>query len=96
LDDAGLAEGGKTMRMKDVGQAPDDGHNGMPAVPDPSTLVIRAWHENGAPPPGLRARITYGPARGEERTTVSAADRDKVLHVVEQWLLTQSDVQNRN
>jgi hypothetical protein len=82
--------------MKDVGQAPDDGHNGMPAVPDASTLVIRAWHEDGAQPPGFRARITFGPACGEERTTVSAANQDKVLHVVQQWLLTQSDVQDRN
>ncbi len=84
------------MRTKDVGQAPDDGHNGLPAVPDASTLVIRAWHEHGTQPSGFRARITYGPARGEERTTVSAADRAKVLHVVQQWLLSQSDVQGRN
>jgi hypothetical protein len=84
------------MRMNDVGPAPGEGHNGTSAVPDASTLVIRAWHEDGAQPPRFRARITYGPGRGEERITVSAADRDKVLHVVQQWLLTQSDVQRRN
>ena len=84
------------MRMNDAGPTPGKGHNGTPAVPDASTLVIRAWHEDGAQPPGFRARITYGPGHGEERTTVSAADRDKVLHVVQQWLLTQSDVQGRN
>ncbi|SLJ96574.1 hypothetical protein SAMN06272721_10282 [Arthrobacter sp. P2b] len=84
------------MRMNDVGPTPGKGYNGTPAVPDASTLVIRAWHEDGAQPPGFRARITYGPGHGEERTTVSAADRDKVLHVVQQWLLTQSDVQGRN
>ena len=82
--------------MKDAGPTPGKGYNGTPAVPDASTLVIRAWHEDGAQPPGFRARITYGPGHGEERTTVSAADRDKVLHVVQQWLLTQSDVQGRN
>ncbi|WP_139386205.1 hypothetical protein [Arthrobacter sp. P2b] len=82
--------------MNDVGPTPGKGYNGTPAVPDASTLVIRAWHEDGAQPPGFRARITYGPGHGEERTTVSAADRDKVLHVVQQWLLTQSDVQGRN
>jgi len=84
------------MRMNDVGPTPGKGYNGTPAVPDASTLVIRAWHEDGAQPPGFRARITYGPDRGQECTTVSAADRDKVLHVVQQWLLTQPDVQGRN
>jgi hypothetical protein len=76
--------------MDDVGAGPDAGQEGHPGVPDGGTLVIRTWHEHHAQLPGFRARITYGPALGNEHTTVSTADPDQVLRVVQQWLLTQT------
>lgn len=78
------------MRGDDVGAGPDDALEGLTTGPDAGTLVIRTWHEREGQPPGFRARITYGPALGNQQTTVSAADPDKVLHVVQQWLLNQS------
>lgn len=91
-----LAESGRTMRMDDVGAGFDAGQEGHPGVPDGGTLVIRTWHEHQAQPPEFRARITYGPALRNERTTVSAADPDQVLRVVQQWLLTQTAVPGGN
>lgn len=82
--------------MDDVGSAPGDGRGGIPEVPGAGTLVIQTWQDYGEQPPGFRARITYGPMISDERITVSAADRDKILHVVQQWLLTQFAAQSRN
>lgn len=76
--------------MDDVGAGPDAGQEGHPDVPDGGTLVIRTWHEHPAQLSGFRARITYGSASGNEPTTVSTADPDQVLRVVQQWLLTQT------
>ena len=82
--------------MDDVGDGRNAGREGHRGVPDGGTLVIRAWHEQDAKLPGLRARITYGPASGDEHTTVYAADSDQVLAVVKQWLLTQAPAPGGN
>jgi hypothetical protein len=76
--------------MDDVGAGPDAGQEGHPGVPDCGTLVIRTWHEHHDQISGFRARITFGPALGTEHTTVSTADPNQVLRVVQQWLLTQT------
>lgn len=76
--------------MDDVGAGSDAGREGDSDVPDGGTLVIRTWHEHPAQLSGFRARITFGPALGNEHTTVSTADPDQVLRVVQQWLLTQT------
>ena len=60
-----------------------------PAMPSTGTLVIRTWHEPGQTP-GFRARIIYSQAPGDEPSTVSTADPDKVLSVVRQWLSAQT------
>lgn len=75
----------------------DDGSGGTPdggSVPDAGTLVVSTWHERGAQGGGFRARITYGGTSAAERTTVSTADAEQALRVVQQWLLAQAAVQN--
>jgi hypothetical protein len=81
---------GETMRSNDAGEEPAGGQEAMHDVSDAGTLVIRTWHEHGGQSPAFRARITYGPAHSRDQTTVSAADADRVLHIVQQWLLSQA------
>ena len=78
------------MNKDDSGTGPYGGKEVRPATD--GTLVISTWLEYGQVPPGFRARITYGPAGGAERATVSTADPDRVLDIVRQWLQTQTAV----
>lgn len=45
-------------------------------------LVIAAW--GGAT--GFRARVTYAPSHGGDRTSLAFSDREQVQVVVEHWL----------
>ena len=52
-----------------------------------AVLVIRAWHEPGSEPGGVRARLTQTPdadAPGWEQT--AAEGEDAILAAVREWL----------
>lgn len=79
---------------KDDGEAEHERwQESSPAAGD--TLVIRTWLEHGEAPPSFRARITYGAGVEAGQTSVYAADPDKVLSLVRQWLQAQTAVQSR-
>lgn len=60
-------------------------------IPPVETMVIRRWQEAGHPR-GFRARITYGQTPGIARGTVSTADPNEVLRVVQEWLAGQPGI----
>jgi hypothetical protein len=60
------------------------------AMPCMSTLVIRTWHEPDQTPT-FRSRVTYSETPSGEPSTISTADPDEVLSVVQQWLAGQTN-----
>ena len=58
-------------------------------MPPMGTLVIRTWSEPDQVS-GFRARVTYGQGPDGEAKTVAAADPDKVLSIVREWLSAQA------
>ncbi|WP_426226428.1 hypothetical protein [Pseudarthrobacter sp. DSP2-3-2b1] len=71
------------MMNDDDGSATDDADDRE--APAAETMIISRWHEPGHPQ-GFRARITYGRTPGAGPRTVSTADPDEVLRVVQEWL----------
>jgi hypothetical protein len=61
-------------------------------VPSMRTLVIRTWYERGQTPT-FRSRVTYSETPSGEPSTISTADPDEVLSVVQQWLAGQTKPQ---
>lgn len=64
------------------------------AVPESGTLIIRTWSEPGHRQE-FRARITYGQTHGLDVNTVSTADPDEVLRVVQEWLAAKPGIAHR-
>ena len=53
-----------------------------------AALVIRAWHEPGAPPDEIRARLTQAPeteGHGSHESTVALGE-EAILAAVRSWL----------
>ena len=52
-----------------------------------AALVIRAWHEPGAPPEEIRARLTQTPDSDEPGSSETVAlGEDAILAAVRDWL----------
>ena len=52
-----------------------------------AALVIRAWHEPGAPPEEIRARLTQTPDTAEPGREESVAlGEDAIVDAVRRWL----------
>jgi hypothetical protein len=64
-------------------------------VPPMGTMIIRTWRESGHLG-GFRARIIYGQTPGIDQSTVTTADPNEVLKVVQHWLAAQSGASVRN
>lgn len=60
-------------------------------IPPVETMIIRRWQEPDHPR-GFRARIIYGQTPGIARSTVSTADPNEVLRVVQEWLAAQPGI----
>lgn len=56
--------------------------------PPMGTMIIRTWLESGHLG-GFRARIIYGQTLGFDQNTVTTADPNEVLKVVQHWLAAQ-------
>lgn len=78
--------------MRDDHPWPGSGDNADESgIPPIETMIIRRWQEPDHPQ-GFRARITYGQTPGIARSTVSTADPNEVLRVVQQWLAGQPGI----
>lgn len=80
--------------MKDDRRPGTWNNAGSAEIPPVETIIISRWYEPGHTQ-GFRARMTFGQTSGTARSTVSTADPDEVLRVVQEWLAGQPGIAGR-